>query len=120
MLREIIILKSSAWVVAKGLVVNKNSQEDNIECEFLKGTMELWVGEGLQPLKGREKKMTMIFYIVSTPKPLELIKLSKFVGYKINIEKSVAFLYLYTNKKTCTPIKNYQRKKFCLRLYQSE
>lgn len=51
LLREIIILKSSAWVVAKGLVVNKNFQEDNIECEFLKGTMELWVGEGVTTFK---------------------------------------------------------------------
>ena len=62
------------------------------------------MGEGLQPLKGREKKLTMVFYIVSTPKLLELVyKLSEFVGYKINIQKSVAFLYLYTKK-------NYQRK----------
>ena len=46
----------------------------------------------------------MIFYIVSTPKLLDLInKLSKFIGYKINIQKSVAFLYLNTKK-------NYQRK----------
>ena len=41
LLREIIILKSFAWVVAKGLVVNKNFQDDNIEYEFLRGTMEL-------------------------------------------------------------------------------
>lgn len=46
MLREIIILKSFAWVVAKGLVVNKNFQDD-IEYEFLRGTMELYVGEGV-------------------------------------------------------------------------
>lgn len=46
LLREIIILKSFAWVVAKGLVVNKNFQDD-IEYEFLRGTMELWVGEGV-------------------------------------------------------------------------
>lgn len=38
-------------MVAKGLVVNKNFQEDNIECEFLKGTMELWVGEGVTTFK---------------------------------------------------------------------
>lgn len=41
LLREIIILKSFAWVVAKGLVVNKNSQDDNIENEFVKGTVDL-------------------------------------------------------------------------------
>ena len=40
-LREIIILKSFPWVVAKGLVVNKNFQDDNIEYEFLNGTMKL-------------------------------------------------------------------------------
>ena len=38
-------------MVAKGLGVNKNFQEDNIECEFLKGTMELWVGEGVTTFK---------------------------------------------------------------------
>lgn len=36
----------SIWVVAEGLVVNTFSQDDNIEYEFLKGSMELWVGEG--------------------------------------------------------------------------
>ena len=40
-LREIIILKSVPWVVTKGLGVNKNFQDDNIEYEFLNGTMKL-------------------------------------------------------------------------------
>ena len=44
----------------------------------------------------------MILYIenskVSAPKPLELInESSKVAGYKINIQKSVAFLYTNTN-----------------------
>lgn len=32
-------------MLAEGLVVNKFLQNDNIEYEFLKGTVELWVGE---------------------------------------------------------------------------
>ena len=41
--------------------------------------------------------MTMILFIEnpkdSTPKLLELIKFSKVTGYKVSIQKSVAFLY---------------------------
>lgn len=32
-------------MLAEGLVVNKFLQNDNIEYEFLEGTVELWVGE---------------------------------------------------------------------------
>ena len=45
-LRKVLAQKNNYFKVISIWVVINISQDDNMEYEFLKGAMELWVGEG--------------------------------------------------------------------------